>query len=44
VFEPSECIFYHKFTFPDHYLTTDANIQSAEMLRDSGCKTAIETI
>lgn len=41
VFEPSKCIFYHKFTFPDHYLTTNTNFQSAEMLRGSGCKTAM---
>jgi hypothetical protein len=41
VFELSKCIFYHKFTFPDHYLTTNANIQSAEMIRDSGYKTAM---
>ena len=41
MFESSECIFYIAFTFPDHYLTTHANIQSAEMTTGSGCKAAM---
>ena len=41
VFENSECIFYREFTFPDHYVTTHANTQSAGMMRGSGCKAAV---